>query len=177
MSEFSHLFGKCKNCREWYIWGHHRTRLGWFCCKQCADYYQRPGFCRSCMETTSDQSAGNTVMASSMSGTCLRWTTGKCPDCGSVVQHKVRTLIIPLFPLGIYRVKYYSSRMYYSRKLSADAFGRRRLRHLYYKHYGAIAAFAILFKLLIMVCRSGWNPYFSVGIVVVMVALLVFLVR
>lgn len=67
--------------------------------------------------------------------------------------------------------------MYYSRKLSADGFGRKRLRLPYYKHYGAMAAFAVLFKLLIMAGRHGWNPYFSVGIVVVMIALLVFLVR
>jgi endogenous inhibitor of DNA gyrase (YacG/DUF329 family) len=170
------IFAKCKNCRERSIWGH-RTPHGWFCSAQCAEYYKHPGFCQTCLATTSPQSAGNTVMASGLSGTRLRWTSDKCPECGSVVQQKVRTLIFPLIPLGLYRVKYYSSSMYYSRKLSAEVFGRQRLHRIYYMHYGAMAACAVLFKLLVMVCRHNWHPVFSAVIIVVLVALMVFLVR
>ena len=135
-------FGKCKNCQEWFIWGE-RTSRGVFCSRECADLYHKPDFfCEACLATTTPENAGNTVLVNGMAGTRLRWTSDHCPQCGSVVQHKFYTLIFPLFPLGIYRVKYFARHQYYSRKLSRQTFGRQRLLHLYYQHYGAMAACA-----------------------------------
>lgn len=137
------LFGKCRNCRKFFLFGHH-NRLGNFCSRQCLEYCDHPGFCESCLSSTSPESAGNTSSVNGMIGALLRWRSDRCSRCGSVVQHKIYTVIVPLVPMGIYRVKYYSPNLYYSRRLSPEQFGKRRLRKLYGRHYGAVAGLLVL---------------------------------
>ncbi len=111
------MFEKCINCGTHAIVSI-RAGGGTFCSKQCRDYYQHPDYCRACMAGTTQESAGGTTTVNGV-GTKLYGSKSPCPQCGSIIQTKFFCfLLIPVIPLGKYRVKWVSPRRYLSRKLN-----------------------------------------------------------
>src|SRR5438270_13575965 len=109
------MLEKCNNCRRRVVF-RQRTATGIFCSRECAEFYEHPTFCDTCLADTLPESAGSTTTINSV-GTKLCWGRDKCPTCKSVVQHKFFcALLIPILPLGRFRVKRCSPQQYLSRK-------------------------------------------------------------
>jgi len=64
------------------------------------------GFCSTCLAQTTDKSPGNTRTYLFLIGTRLIGMKDPCPTCDSVIQRKFLCVILPLVPLGRYRIKY-----------------------------------------------------------------------
>jgi len=80
------------------------------------------GFCASCRSRTTDESLGDTRTVNFVLGTRLIGHDDRCPACGSVLQTKWLQIILPLIPLGRYRV------IYLERGLLSGHYIGRRLR-------------------------------------------------
>ena len=63
------------------------------------------GFCQECLAQTTDESPGF-VFTINWLGIRLLGGGDPCPACGSIVQRKWICLVMPIVPLGRYRVVY-----------------------------------------------------------------------
>jgi len=114
------MFEKCSNCGSRVVWGR-RDELGIYCSEQCQSFLHFPGFCQTCADGTTAESAGSTTTLNGI-GTRLYGGGSTCPACASIVQTKFFCLLfIPVIPLGKYRVRYVSPNRYLSRKLIAKS--------------------------------------------------------
>jgi|SRR6266567_2779584 len=80
------------------------------------------GFCAACRSQTADESPGDTCTVNFVLGTRLIGHDDQCPACGSVLQTKWLQIILPLIPLGRYRV------IYLERGLLSGHYVGRRVR-------------------------------------------------
>ncbi len=111
------MFEKCQNCGSRVISGR-RDELGVFCSAECRNFVAHPGFCQTCLSTSSPRSTGGTFTFNGI-GTGLYGRKDPCSVCGSVVQtHWICIFFVPIIPLGKYRVKYTQPRRFLSRRLS-----------------------------------------------------------
>lgn len=70
------------------------------------EYYRyAPIFCPKCLEETIDEAAGSTIDLGAI-GVSLFGHKSECDVCGSIIREKWIRLIIPIFPIGKYRMKY-----------------------------------------------------------------------
>jgi len=81
------------------------------------------GFCAACRSQTTDESPGNTNTVNLIFGTRLIGHDDRCPACGAVLQTKWLQIILPIIPLGRYRVLYLERGLFTGRYLG------RRLRN------------------------------------------------
>src|SRR3989442_14071762 len=109
------MLNKCLNCGRRSLFSR-KDAAGTFCSRECQSYYAYPTFCPSCIAATTDQSSGGTFTFNFI-GTAFVGGYSRCPVCGSVVQILFGWLILPLVPLGRYRVKYITPDRFYSRAL------------------------------------------------------------
>jgi len=83
---------------------------GEYCSKDCSIFGKRRknGFCKKCMEETTDESAGRIYTLNGI-GTTLRSASSElddydeCPNCGSIVLLKWFSFVKPIFPIDRYR--------------------------------------------------------------------------
>ena len=75
------------------------------------------GFCAECRGKTTDESPGDTTVVNLVFGTHLIGHDDVCPVCGSVVQTKWLQIILPVIPLGRYRVVWLHGGRYIGRRL------------------------------------------------------------
>ena len=75
----------------------------------------KDGFCEECRSKTSDESPGNTTTVNFLLGTRLIGYENRCPACGSVEQTLWLQIVLPLIPLGKYRVIYLDKDLFSSR--------------------------------------------------------------
>jgi hypothetical protein len=80
------------------------------------------GFCAACRSQTTDESPGDTSTANFMFGTRLIGHDDRCSACGAVLQTKWLQIVLPIIPLGRYRV------IYLERELLSGQYVGRRLR-------------------------------------------------
>jgi hypothetical protein len=73
------------------------------------------GFCAVCRSKTTDQSPGNTSTVNFVLGNRLIGSEDRCPACGSVEQTLWLQIVLPIIPLGRYRVIYLDKDMFSSR--------------------------------------------------------------
>ncbi len=64
------------------------------------------GFCSNCRTQTTDESPGGTSVVNFIFGTRLIGHDDRCPSCGSVRQTMWFQFILPIIPLGTYRIIY-----------------------------------------------------------------------
>jgi hypothetical protein len=64
------------------------------------------GFCAECRSQTTDESPGNTTTVNLVFGTRLSGHDDICGVCGSVLQTMWFWFVIPIFPMGKYRVRW-----------------------------------------------------------------------
>lgn len=64
------------------------------------------GFCVSCRNQTTDESPGNTTVVNLIFGTRLIGHDEQCSACGSLLQTKWLQIILPIIPLGQFRIIY-----------------------------------------------------------------------
>jgi hypothetical protein len=77
------------------------------------------GFCYRCWSDTTDESPGNTATVN-LIGTALTGEEERCEVCGSVIKTKHFWLILPLIPLGRFRVIRCGDGRYLGRRLRRD---------------------------------------------------------
>ena len=77
------------------------------------------GFCYRCWTQTTDESPGHTATVNFI-GTRLLGSDEQCPACGSVVQTKWFCVIVPIVPLGRYRVIHAARGEYIGRRLEGS---------------------------------------------------------
>ncbi len=110
------MFEKCLSCGD-RVFFTVKDQAGTFCSKRCRDYFFYPRFCQECIQSTADQSSGGTFTLNFI-GTTFFLEKDRCLVCGSVVRWLVfSVLLVPLIPLGKYRVKYVSRDRFWSRKV------------------------------------------------------------
>src|SRR5882724_9963961 len=80
------------------------------------------GFCTACRSQTTDESPGDTKTVNFVLGTRLIGHDDQCSACGSVLQTKWLQIVLPIIPLGQYRV------IYFERGLLSGRYIGRRLR-------------------------------------------------
>ena len=80
------------------------------------------GFCAACRAQTTDESPGNTTVLNFMFGTRLIGHDDRCSACGSLLQTKWLQIVLPIIPLGRYRV------IYLEKGLISGRYVGRRLR-------------------------------------------------
>jgi hypothetical protein len=112
------MFERCICCGDTVIVSAVRDENGAFCSESCRSFYKNPGFCSSCVEATTPESAGNLIQVNGC-GRGFYGSRDRCPTCGSVVRTKCFCiLLIPLIPLERYRVLHIGSTRYLSRRLT-----------------------------------------------------------
>lgn len=82
------------------------------------------GFCQKCCAQTTDESPGNTQTINLVFGNRLMGHLDRCNICGSVLQAIWFWFVIPIFPIGKYRVIYLERGMFTGRYIG------RKLRKL-----------------------------------------------
>jgi len=87
-----------------------------------ANFISRTGFCRACHAATTNESPGSTFTLNFVFGTRFLGWSSQCPKCESVVRWLWFWFVIPLVPLGRYRIKYLSEGLVTDRYI-----GRRAL--------------------------------------------------
>lgn len=88
-----------------------------FCSLPCLTASSAQSFCEACVDATTPKSPGNTFNIQSF-GTRMYFAKHRCPTCHSVVQTKaICVLFVPIFPLGRYRVIYFSQTAFAGRAL------------------------------------------------------------
>jgi len=91
-----------------------------FCSNECLTNFKHPGFCRDCLDETTDEASGN---LRTINGIGLRFYGGKheCPTCYSKIRRKWFCVVfIPAVPLASYRVKHNTRRVFFSRKAKPE---------------------------------------------------------
>jgi len=157
------MFERCNNCQRRVVYGR-RAPKGVFCSKECEDFYERPGFCDNCLADTTSENAGS-MSTFNATGTDLYWRRHKCPKCHSIVQHKFFCVfLVPLLPLGRFRVQYCAPRNYFSRRLRPGILDDKE-RRSYFWLYGFVVSgvlslvllpFIVERDLLVACLMSGW---------------------
>lgn len=69
-----------------------------------AEWLEHVGFCHRCWTETTDESPGWLVRVLGI-GPMLLVDRDPCPDCGSFVARKWFCVVLPIVPLGWYRVR------------------------------------------------------------------------
>ena len=80
------------------------------------------GFCEACRSQTIDESPGNTTTVNFAFGTRLIGHDDQCLACGSVLQTMWFQFVLPIIPMGQYRV------IYLERGLFSGRYVGRKLR-------------------------------------------------
>jgi hypothetical protein len=75
------------------------------------------GFCMGCYLQTTGESLAGTSTFNLVGTRLIGGFFDRCPICGSVLQERWYCLIVPVFPLGQYRVLYRERSLFYSRYL------------------------------------------------------------
>jgi len=73
------------------------------------------GFCAACRSQTTDETPGDTTVVNFIFGTRLIGHDDRCPTCGSVLQTMWLQAVLPIIPLGRYRVIYLENDLFYGR--------------------------------------------------------------
>ena len=81
------------------------------------------GFCYGCWEQTTEESPGNGFTVN-LIGTAVTGEEQPCAVCSSTVKTKHFWIVVPLIPLGRYRVIRYGATHYIGRRLKNDKPGR-----------------------------------------------------
>jgi len=84
----------------------------------------KDGFCAECRNKTTDESPGNTTTVNFLLGTRLIGYENRCPACGSVEQTLWLQIVLPLIPLGKYRVIYLDKDLFSSRYIGRKLRGK-----------------------------------------------------
>jgi hypothetical protein len=97
-----------------------RDNLGRTYCSQACMQWLGEGprtFCKKCALESTSQSAGNLRTINGI-GTAFVGSSDPCPNCKSVVRRVWFTfLLVPVVPLGRYRVMQISPQQFFSRSL------------------------------------------------------------
>lgn len=78
-------------------------------------------FCEACKSTSSDVSAGN-ILSINFIGRGFIGSSNRCSTCDSIERNLYFFFIIPLLPLGKWRVKHIESNRLMTRKVTASSF-------------------------------------------------------
>src|SRR4051812_36900049 len=120
------MFNKCANCKTSTIDGRRDGDL-YFCTTECQDWFRAPGFCKACMESTTDTALGGTYTMNGIGSHlyALACKGRKCVTCSSVPKRKWFVVIfIPIFPISReFRVKYMTQSRYFGRQVKASDAG------------------------------------------------------
>ena len=84
-------------------------------------------FCQSCKSNSNDISAGN-VISVNFIGRSFFGSSNRCPHCDSTERNLFFFMVVPILPLGTWKVKNVGRRRILTRKLSAGSiadFGRK----------------------------------------------------
>lgn len=107
----------CANCSTTILFGGRQHDGRRFCSAECESWDRHPGFCEACTRETTDESSGGTFSLNGL-GSRLALRRRQCPTCGSWLQTLAFcVLLVPLVPLGKYRVRWVSPKRFVSRKL------------------------------------------------------------
>ena len=106
---------RCEVCNS-LMGGGYRDEGRRYCSLPCYTASERPGFCEKCESETTAEAPGGTFTFN-MFGTGMFGASDRCRDCGSVIQKRCIQLIIPVFTLGKYRVRYIDHKQFVGRKL------------------------------------------------------------
>ncbi len=79
------------------------------------NFIRQTGFCRRCYAATTDESPGSTFTINVLFGFRFLGWSGECPRCESVERTLWFLFVIPLLPLGKYRIKYVTEGLLNSR--------------------------------------------------------------
>ena len=108
---------RCKICNTIVVASSLKDGADTFCSLRCYTQSTTPGFCKDCLEATTPESPGSTYIFQGI-GTRLLFVKDRCPNCHSVVQTKFFVLfLIPIFPLGRYRLLYTARNKYVGRQV------------------------------------------------------------
>jgi hypothetical protein len=108
---------RCKVCNTIVVGSTLRDGADSFCSLYCFTKSTTPGFCKDCLDATTPKSPGSTYLYNGI-GTRLLFAKDRCPTCHSVVQTKFFVLaIIPLIPLGRFRLIYTDRLKYVGRQV------------------------------------------------------------
>ena len=83
------------------------------------EWLETVGFCYRCWAETTDESVGHTMTVNFI-GQRLLGEENPCELCGSVVQTKWFCIVLPLVPIGKYRVIRIKHGPYIGRKMKPD---------------------------------------------------------
>jgi hypothetical protein len=84
------------------------------------EWLANAGFCCDCWAQTTDESPGDSFTVN-LIGTAVTGEEQLCPVCASTIKTKHFWIIVPLIPLGRYRVIRYGTSDYIGRRLRDDA--------------------------------------------------------
>jgi len=76
-------------------------------------------FCEDCKSKSEDISAGN-VLSLNFMGRAFLGSSNRCSHCGSTERKLFFFMLVPLIPLGTWKVKEAGRGQIFTRKLSAD---------------------------------------------------------
>ena len=114
------FFKSCTHCGVFGLTLPFRDNLGRTYCSQACMQWLGEGprtFCKKCTFESTAQSSGNLHTINGI-GTAFVGSADVCPNCKSVVRRVWFTfLLVPLVPLGRYRVMQISPQQFLSRKL------------------------------------------------------------
>jgi hypothetical protein len=82
------------------------------------------GFCASCRSQTTDESPGNTGTVNFIFGTRLIGHDDQWPTCGSWLQTLWLQVLLPVVPLGRYRIIYLDRHLYSGRYVGRKLRGK-----------------------------------------------------
>ena len=109
---------RCATCNARIVGGY-RDGDERFCSLPCLTANPLGMFCQECLDTTNEQAPGNTFTVN-LCGTRLAFARQRCPICHSIVQQKsICALMVPVIPLGEYRVLYTANSRYVGRRVVA----------------------------------------------------------
>ena len=109
------MLTKCQNCGRRVFGQGLRDKLGIFCSQVCRNNVAHPGFCNACVAASTPVPAGSNATVNGI-GITFCGRGDPCRVCGSVVQTQwFCFLLVPLVPLGRFRVKYVAPKRYLSR--------------------------------------------------------------
>jgi hypothetical protein len=109
-------------------------------------------FCNVCQTDTIAVDTGNLVTFNFIGETFIG-RSNTCPRCGSVERYMFFTLLLPIIPLGKWKVKYLSSRKFLARKMMKSSFPDLGRQHI--KKRNRVLGPLLLLLLLVLVFGVG----------------------
>ena len=119
-------FVQCAACGTLILFGGKTHEGRRYCSASCLNFSLYAGFCRACLEQTTEEGAGKTFLlhfhSFSLGTTLIKMGAGsECPTCHSQVMRKWVWVVLPVFPCSPpYRVLQAAPNRYLSRRLRSD---------------------------------------------------------